>query len=163
MAELKSMLREYVAGCFTGIWVQTQEPHEAVSDIQSLCQEEAWQYAKWDIDRGLTLGGQAVEDGQDPLSAVKSAAAMGNETSIIILENFHRFLSSAEIVQALVSQLQAGKQTRSIIVVLAPVVELPPELEKLFVAIEHALPNRDQLNEIAQGVGVEEGELPDGK
>ena len=124
MAELKSSLREYVAGCFTGIWVQTQEPHEAVSDIQSLCSDESWRYGEWNIDQGLRVGGQAVEDGQDPLSAVKSAAAMGSETSIIILENFHRFLSSAEIVQALVSQLQAGKQTRSIIVVLAPVMEL---------------------------------------
>ena len=89
MAELKTMLREYVAGCFTGIWVQTQEPHEAFSDIQSLCSDESWQCAKWDIDRGLTLGGQAVEDGQDPLSAVKSAAAMGSETSIIILSLIH--------------------------------------------------------------------------
>ena len=137
---LKELLKEYVAGCFTGIWIQTQEPHEAVSDIRGLCLDESWQYAKWDIDQGLRVGGQAVDDGQDPLSAVKSATAMGNETSIIVLENFHRFLSSAEIVQAMISQLQAGKQTRSIIVVLAPVMELPPELEKLFVAIEHALP-----------------------
>ena len=161
MAALKSLFREYVAGCFTGIWVQTHEPHEAMSDIQSLCHDESWQFAKWDIDQGLRVGGQAVDDGQDPLSAVKSATAMGNETSIIVLENFHRFLSSAEIVQAMISQLQGGKQTRSIIVILAPVLDLPPELEKLFVAIEHDLPGRDQLREIAQSIGVEDGELPE--
>jgi len=160
---LKTKLREYVAGCFTGIWVETHEPQEAISDIQMLCQTESWQFGHWDIDQGLRVAGQAVEDGQDPLSAVKSAAAMGEEASILVLENFHRFLGSPEIIQALASQLHAGKQTSSIIVVLAPVVELPPELEKMFIAIEHSLPGRDQLREIAEATGVEQGELPEGR
>ena len=163
MPTLKQRLKEYVSGCFTGIWVETQEPQEAVSDIQSLCHEETWQFGRWDIDQGLRVAGQAVENGQDPLSAVKSASAMGDDTSILVLENFHRFLGSPEIIQALASQLHAGKQSRSIIVVLAPVLELPPELEKMFVAIEHALPDRQQLREIAAGIGVEEGELPEGQ
>jgi hypothetical protein len=85
----------------------------------------------------------------------------GDDTSILVLENFHRYLSSAEIVQAMVSQLHAGKQSRSIIVVLAPVLELPSELEKMFVTIEHSLPGRDQLREIAKAIGVEDGELPE--
>ena len=90
----------------------------------------------------MRVAGQPVEDGQDPLAAVKSATAMGEETSVLVLENFHRFLGSPEIVQAMASQLHAGKQNRSIVVVLAPVLELPPELEKMFVAIEHLLPDR---------------------
>ena len=95
------------------------------------------------------------------LAAVKAAGALGGqETSILVLENFHRFLTSVEIIQALVSQIHAGKQTRSIIIVLAPVLELPPELEKLFVVVEHALPTREQLKEIAEGIGTEDGELP---
>lgn len=40
-------------------------------------------------------------------------------------------------------------------------VQLPPELEKLFTVVEHDLPGREQLAEIAQGV-AEEGELPIG-
>jgi hypothetical protein len=161
MATLSQTLREYVAGCFTGIWVETQEPQEAIAEIAQLCQDESWQYGRWNIDAGLRVGDQVIEDGRDPLSAVKAAGAMGDETSVLVLENFHRFLSSAEIVQALVGQLHAGKQTRSIVVVLSPVLDLPPELEKLFVAIEHALPTREQIKEIAEGIGTEDGELPD--
>ena len=163
MPHLKQRLREYIAGCFTGIWIETQEPQEASSDIQTLCQEESWRFARWDVDQGLRVGGQSVEDGQDPLAAVKSATAMGEETSVLVLENFHRFLGSPEIIQAMASQLHGGKQSRSIVVVLAPVLELPPELEKMFVAIEHSLPDRAQLREIAEGIGVEDGELPEGR
>lgn len=85
-----------------------------------------------------------------------------DQPALLVLENFHRFLTSVEIIQAMVSQLHAGKQSRTIMVVLAPVVDLPPELEKLFVVVEHELPGRDQLQEIAQGIGTEADELPSG-
>ena len=82
-------------------------------------------------------------------------------TAILVLENFHRFLQSAEIVQALIQQVTIGKQNRVILVILAPVVQLPVELEKLFVVLEHDLPGRDELEQIARGIATEEGELPD--
>ena len=44
---------------------------------------------------------------------------------------------------------------------LAPVVQLPAELEKLFVVLDHDLPSRDQLREIANAIATEPGELPD--
>ena len=125
-----------------------------------MCREQSWHFATWNIDQGLQVGGETSSEANDPLAAVKAAGAFGgDQTSILVLENFHRFLTSVEIVQALVGQIHAGKQTRSIIVVLAPVLDLPPELEKLFVVIEHELPTREQLQEIAEGIGTEEGEL----
>ncbi len=83
-------------------------------------------------------------------------------TAILVLQNFHRFLSSTEIVQALSKQILAGKQNRTILVILSPVVNIPVELDKLFVVVEHDLPSREQLAEIARGVATEEGELPTG-
>jgi hypothetical protein len=47
-------------------------------------------------------------------------------------------------------------------VILSPVVHIPVEVEKLFVLVEHELPNREQLHEIARGIATEEGELPEG-
>jgi hypothetical protein len=47
-------------------------------------------------------------------------------------------------------------------VVLAPVLDLPPELEKLFVVIEHELPDKAQLKLIAEGIATEGGEMPNG-
>jgi hypothetical protein len=48
------------------------------------------------------------------------------------------------------------------VVILSPVVQLPVELDKHFVVLEHELPDREQLGQIAQGVATEEGELPAG-
>ena len=78
-----------------------------------------------------------------------------------MLQNFHRFLQSAEIVQALAQQIISEKQNRTFVVILSPVVQIPVELERQFIVIEHDLPGRDQLEEIARSIGTEEGELPD--
>src|SRR5690606_18740095 len=43
-----------------------------------------------------------------------------------------------------------------------PVVQIPTELEKLFVVVQHDLPSREQLLEIARGIATEENELPTG-
>jgi len=48
------------------------------------------------------------------------------------------------------------------VVVLSPVVQVPVELEKSFAVIEHALPDRAQLESIARAVATEPGELPEG-
>jgi hypothetical protein len=91
-----------------------------------------------------------------------NALASADSSAILVLVNFHRFLSSPEIVQALAKQISTGKQNRSFIVVLSPIVQIPAELEKVFVVLDHDLPGRDQLEQIARGVATEEGDLPQG-
>ncbi|TWU33426.1 ATP-dependent zinc metalloprotease FtsH 2 [Novipirellula aureliae] len=161
---LTKRLDELVRACFTGIWVTTHEPHEAITEIANLCRQEQWQCASWNVASGLAVGGQDVpQDATDPLAALRAADAIGSEdqTKILILENFHRFLQSAEIVQAMAKQVLAGKQSRTILIVLAPVVQIPVELEKLMVVVDHELPDRQQLKKIAEEIAVEPGELPD--
>ena len=166
---LAERLSEYVRACFTGLWVHTHEPDDASAEIAALCLKEGWALATWDVDRGLALvgaaDGAAVPGAADPLAAVRSlpALATADGTAILALRNFHKFLNSPEVVQALDTRLAAGKLDRTFVVVLSPVVQVPVELEKLFVVVEHDLPRRDQLGAIARGVATEPGELPEGE
>ena len=162
---LADQLGEYVAACFTGVWITSHEHGEAIREINQLCHERGWNLATWNVAAGLQVGGSAVEEQvSDPLAAVNAANAFAGEdgTAILVLENFHRFLQSAEIIQSVARQVLSGKLTRTILVVLAPIVQLPAELEKLFVVLDHDLPSRDQLREIANAIATEPGELPDG-
>ena len=164
---LSERLTEFIRACFTGIWIESHEHQDALLDLAQVCRRENWQLATWDLESGLRLPNQESTDagnGQDPLAAIRALGAMATEqgTAILVLQNFHRFLQSAEIVQALARQVVAGKQNRTIVVILSPVVQIPTELEKLFVVLSHDLPDREQLAEIAQGVATEPGELPAG-
>ena len=162
---LRERLAEYVQACFTGIWIESHEHQDALSEITTLCREQAWRLAVWNIELGLQVPDQSETPSDatsDPLSAIRAARSLASSdgTAILVLENFHRFLQSAEIVQAVMRQVISGKQNRVIVVVLAPVVQLPIELEKLFVVLEHDLPDREELEQIARGIATEEGERP---
>ena len=120
---LSQPFREYVRACFTGLWIESHEHADAITEIAALCREEEWRLATWDIESGLAIAGQATAvdaGGQDPLAAIRSVNALATDggTAILVLHNFHRFLQSAEIVQALAKQILTGKQNRTFIVVL---------------------------------------------
>ena len=155
---------EYVRACFTGIWIESHEHQDALADLAQLCRQEGWRLASWDINQGLQLAGETAESGgSDPLAAIKALNGLitPEGTAILVLQNFHRFIQSTEIMQALAQQILTGKQNRTFIVVLSPVVSIPTELENLFVVLEHELPDRRQLAEIARGIATEPGELPE--
>lgn len=164
---LAQQLTEYVSACFTGLWVQSHEPDEALREIAQVCREHQWALATWDAEQGLQIPGSPTSSdtgGTDPLAAIRSLSAMATPdgSALLVLVGFHRFLNSPEIIQALARQVVTGKQNRTFVLVLAPVVQIPVELEKSFVVLEHDLPSRQQLEEIARGVATEEGELPEG-
>ena len=163
---LSQRLVEYISAAFTGLWIQSHEHEDALAEIARLCKDNNWRLATWDIASGLQLPGQdtPADAGSDPLAAIRSinALASPDSSAILCLVNFHRFLNSPEVVQALAKQIAAGKQNRSFIAVLAPVVSIPPELEKVFVVLDHDLPGREQLEQIARGVATEDGDLPEG-
>ena len=48
-------------------------------------------------------------------------------------------------------------------VILSPLIAIPTELEKLLVVVEHDLPDRTQLESIAQGIATQDGEIPVGE
>lgn len=164
---LTEQFAEYVRACFAGIWIETFEPDEALREIAELCQRQEWSLVTWDVERGLRTAGShsAVDEvvTTDPVAAIQSASALASEdgAGILVLQNFHRLLGSLEVIQAISRQIGVGKQSRTFLVVLAPVVQIPVELEKQFVVIQHELPDREQLQTIAEEVATEAGELPD--
>jgi hypothetical protein len=162
---LSQRLMEYVRAAFTGIWIDSAEHDDALAEIGRLCHEQHWPLAVWDVERGLQVSGQTAPGTADPLAAVRSISALAKPdgSALLVLINFHRFLQSAEIVQALAQQIQTGKTARTFVLILSPVVQIPVELEKHFVVLAHDLPDKAQLQRIAQGIATEEGEMPQGE
>ena len=163
--KLSNRLLELVRACFTGIWIESHEHDDALLEISQLCHEQQWRLATWDIDQGLRVPGVVSPDdggANDPLAAIHAMKSLGADdtASIVVLTNFNRFLGSVEVIQALARQIVDGKSSRTIFIVLSPVVQIPTELEKLFIVIDHPLPTREQLKEIAEGIATEDGELP---
>jgi len=165
---LSQQLAEYISACFTGLWLESHEHEDALAEIAQLCRDENWRLAVWDIVKGLQIPGAGVDSDSnagaaDPLAAINTVNSLATPegTAILVLANFHRFIQSPEIIQAMAHQIVAGKQNRTFLIVLSPIVAVPTELEKQIVVIEHELPNRDQLEGLARSLATEDNELSD--
>src|SRR5688572_3816578 len=102
---LSIQLSELIQACFTGIWIESHEHEDALTEIAQLCNAEKWNLATWHLETGLSVSQSSTESGlsgsQDPLAAIRSIQAMSSpdSTTVLILQNFHKFLQSNEIVQ----------------------------------------------------------------
>src|SRR4051812_30614471 len=96
---LSERLSELVRACFTGLWVKTFEPDDALAEVARLCRQNRWSLASWDIDRGLVAGSAsdsgagAIAGATDPLAAIRvlNTLASSDGTAVLVLRNFHRF------------------------------------------------------------------------
>ena len=72
---LAPRLLEYISACFTGLWIQSHEHEDALTEIAQMCRDQEWRLAVWDVERGLHLPGQPSGQagdagGNDPLAAI---------------------------------------------------------------------------------------------
>jgi hypothetical protein len=168
---LASTLTDYINAACPGLWVHTMEPDEAEREIVQLARQQRWKIGVWDIAQGLrlptspdTVRGDAGPG--DPLAVLRALPSLAdaNGSALLLLHNYHRVLNQAEVIQTTFTQLVAGKQQRAFIIVLSPVVSIPTELEKLFVVVEHQLPDREQLLRIARELTSDSpDDLPQGE
>lgn len=149
-------LANYVRAAFSGIYIQSQEPQEAIAEITQLCREQSWKCLTWDVLNGVN--GAAAGD---PLAAVRTISQLEGP-ALLILRGFHKYLTGPEVIAALEQELLLAKTRQCSLVIVAPSVQLPPELERLFVIVEHELPSRETLCAIATQVGHQAGEFPEG-
>ena len=152
---LRDNLAEHVRAAFPGIWITTVEQEDALQEIGSLCRDEAWHLVTWDVDRGLSPGDDTATD---PLVPVRLAAGSARPVTVtlIVLSNYHRYLSSPDVAQAVKNQLARGKTSGVVLVILSPILSIPPELETLFAVLSHPRPGRGELAVIAMGVATDE-------
>ena len=169
--KLTDQLTDYINAAFTGFWVQTHEADEAEREIVHHAHQKKWKIAVWDMATGLRLPGNGDRPTQetattDPLAALHALPTLADPagTAVLLLHNFHRFLNNPEVIQTVFAQLIAGKQQRTFLVVLSPLVQIPVELEKLFVVLEHAFPDRQELTRIARELTSDQPEdFPQGE
>ena len=167
MSTLGLRMSELVRACFTGVWIKSYEPDDAIAELLQLCRDENWSLMTWDVAQGLKASGDASTASElvDPIGAVKALSAItnGDTPTILVLRSYHRFIGSGEVVAEVAKAIMQGKIHRKFIVILSPVVQLPPELERLFVVVDHEPPTRDELQELLASIATDDNEMPAGQ
>lgn len=164
MPSLCERTRELIRAGFSGLYIETDEQAEADRELTSLASRESWAYARWDLDRGLLKPDATQVGPPDPIAAVHNAIHFADQNpetrTLVVFCNLHKLLSAPDVAQAVANAVNAGKAGGLTLAILAPVVDLPTELQRLFVTVGHDLPDRPALEAIARET-AEPHELPE--
>ncbi len=141
--------------CGVRLYVQTTEADAAMVELAQMGRREGWRFVTWDFCHGLGSNGFEIDSLLaptigDPVAALMAVPKLGSQpgTTLLALRGFHRFLDRPDMVLTLERQLTAARGLRLVLIILAPVVSLPVELERQLVVIEHGLPARAELVQI---------------
>lgn len=153
----------YIRAGYAGLYLVSPEEQRVEADIKTVAQEVGFNLSVWSTSGGLmdTQKGSARQV-NDPMEALLAIMEMPEKT-ITILRDFHLFLhgdSNPLLLRQLKDTLQCAKTRGTPLVILGCRLCLPPELERELAVVELALPGKEHLERVLEGVR-ESALLPD--
>lgn len=138
---------------YPGIYIVTHEEQRAEKALVQTAKELKWKIFGWTVADGrfdITTGETFAEDQLEVLEKLESL----DEKTILVLKDYHLILNEPNplIYRKLKNALFHAKTTNKCIVILAPVLVLPVDLQKLISVIDLPLPDRDQLKDVLEGI-----------
>ncbi|MEE2902923.1 MAG: AAA family ATPase [Myxococcota bacterium] len=97
-----------------------------------------------------------LANSEEPLTALKRLGDVAGPAYFVLLD-FHQYLSDPLVCRALRELVQACQRKKQTVILIAPSVDLPPELDKESVIIDLSLPTSSELQEVLQSVASSEG------
>lgn len=142
-------ITDYLKAGYPAIYIVTQEPERAARSISA----KDWKTYSWDCLRGIIdpETGHMIEDVLDPLGALKWLCGQGD--SILVVQNFHHFMGSVEIIQEIQNSMPMWKSQGACLALTGPQLTLPQEIEKYFTLLDFKLPALEDLREIQEELG----------
>jgi len=136
------------------IYLVTPEEQRLEAILGELAASHCKALLGWTSTKGLRpLDGAkgAAEDTKGPLEALAAIERLP-EPSLVILKDFHPFLSDPVVVRAVRDLAHALKSTYTTVILLSPTLMIPPEIEKEISVLDVPLPTYRDLLELLKEI-----------
>lgn len=124
------------------IYIVTQEEDRALELVASAAKASRKDYYRWSVSDGF--GADQDEARGDVKLALETVRAC-EDPALFVLLDIDPYLSDPAVVRQIRDQLAEVASRRQSMVVIAPVLNLPPGLEKEATVIDMPLPRKDEL------------------
>ncbi len=141
------------------ITIESSEESRVEEIISQVCSELGIPFIVWTVTKGLQRRGteQAMYETEDPDKALANIQAMRGD-AIFLLKDFVRYLEQDKILRRVRELAASFHDVRRAIVLSAPVVKVPPELEDEAVAFHLAVPDAVLLQKVVHDTLFDLGE-----
>src|ERR1043166_5096751 len=157
---------KYLRAGYSGIYLISSEEVRVEHQLKRMAEVLDRALLSWSVTEGfIDLRDKTITQAPDPLQALTTISEL-EEPSIILLKDFHLFLKEGNpaIIRQTKETLRVSKAKGTTIIVLACRLALPAELERDFVCVEFALPDKDALALVLENIArAADLPLPEGE
>jgi len=143
------MIHDYLQAGFPALCVLTQEPHRAEEALPC----DGWKFVIWDCLRGIREATtmKPIDEIKDPVEALNWLN--GYQDTVLIAHNLHLFMDSPDVLQGIQNGIARWKATGCALVMVSPIIQLKPEVEKFFHLVDLPLPDDEELFTLQNELG----------
>ena len=135
----------HIRARYSILYIQTFEEERLEDEIRSMATSMKPQrvVSTWDFVNGFNENKQAKGN---PLSALEVVLNAPKEVNTIyVFRDYHRFLEDATISRAIRNACRQLKHERKTIIITAPQVKIPHDLEEDIMLLEYGLPTYEEI------------------
>ena len=151
---MKQAITNYIRAGYPGVLLISHEEARAEAELKAAAAETHHSLCAWSATTGLIDTGDGRSMGaEEPMEAVLAIAGLP-ENTVALLRDFHLFLEEGNpmLTRALKDALVQAKARGICIVMLGCRNTLPPELQREFVVLDFALPGKEPLGSVLDGI-----------
>jgi hypothetical protein len=143
------MIHDYLLAGFPALVVLSHEVHRAEEVLPC----EGWKFFIWDCLRGIREATtmKPIDEIKDPVEALNWLN--GYQDTVLICHNLHLFLDTPEVIQGIQNGIARWKATGCALVMVSPIIQLKPEVEKFFHLVDLPLPDDEELFTLQNELG----------
>jgi SpoVK/Ycf46/Vps4 family AAA+-type ATPase len=142
----------YIRARYPLVYLLSVEEQRALDDLERFARAEGKGLVVWSQARGATGKGMSAGTAQgDPLAILTAIPGLPDNTLVVLLD-FHPFLGDSGVVRHLRELGRELEATRTTVLLLSPVLNLPVELQKEMVVVDLPLPGHELLERTYQEI-----------
>ena len=151
---MKQKITQYIRAGYAGLYLLSPEEQRVEAECQAIATDLGYHLHVWSATTGLLdTEKKTLRDCNDPLAALLAIAELP-EKSLVLLRDFHLFLedSNPVLIRQCKEVLQAAKTQGKTLLAVGCRLCLPPELDREWTVVEFALPGKEALGEVLDGI-----------
>ncbi len=146
--ELETLIRAR----YPVIYIVSWEEHRVEEALRRIAQDRGKKIFFWTVTQGMVANSNLRDNAtRDPLAAL-DAVLDSREQALFVLKDYHAFISDVTITRRLRDLTSVLKTCYKSLIILAPMLKLPAELEKDIAVVDYGLPDYGDLDGILEKV-----------
>lgn len=134
------------------IYVVSWEEGRVENALRRIAQDRGKKIFFWTITQGMVQNANHRDNAtRDPMNALDFVMD-SREQALFVLKDFHAFIGDVSLTRRLRDLFVSLKMTYKTLIILAPLLKLPSELEKEITVVDYGLPDRDDLDILLESI-----------